>query len=96
MDCILPVARTLTYAHAQNVIHRDIKPSNILIDNEGTIRVLDMGLARILVPASGANVDAVTELTRSGTVSGTADYMALHGTGTGTQRKKLRREDGYL
>lgn len=77
MDCVVPISRALTYAHSQNVIHRDIKPSNVLIDGEGTIRVLDMGLARLLVdPNEGATAATITDLTEHGSVLGTADYMA--------------------
>ena len=51
------------------MIHRDIKPGNLLIDREGTVKILDMGLARIEVAEK-------EELTTSGQVMGTVDYMA--------------------
>jgi len=65
--------RGLEYAHVQNVIHRDIKPSNMLVHRNGTLKILDMGLAR-----SGESDDQQfeTELTATGTLLGTTGYMA--------------------
>jgi serine/threonine-protein kinase len=47
LDCLLQAARGLAYAHGQGVIHRDIKPANLLLDEKGTVKILDMGLARL-------------------------------------------------
>ncbi len=47
VDYILQAARGLDHAHAEGVIHRDIKPANLLRGQEGTVKILDMGLARI-------------------------------------------------
>ncbi len=73
VDCILQAARGLEYAHKRGVVHRDIKPANLLLDSEGVVKILDMGLAR-LTDAAGA--DPAAELTASGTIMGTVDYMA--------------------
>lgn len=60
-------ADALAHAHAQGTIHRDIKPSNLLLDPRDTVWVTDFGLAR---------EDALTTITVSGDLLGTARYMS--------------------
>ncbi|WP_417393282.1 protein kinase domain-containing protein [Gimesia sp.] len=77
LNCILQVAQGLEYAHRQGVIHRDIKPANILVDDQGDLKILDMGLARLQQPTEDVlGTDAPTELTTSQFFMGTIDYMA--------------------
>ncbi|NOX55549.1 MAG: protein kinase [Planctomycetes bacterium] len=73
VECVLQAARGLAYAHEQGVVHRDIKPSNLLLSRDGTVKILDMGLARLF---EGDEGDSIERLTSSGQVMGTCDYMA--------------------
>ena len=66
VSCVLQAARGLEYAHQRGVVHRDIKPANMLLDNSGSIKILDLGLARL--DAAGAARD---QLTGSGEILGT-------------------------
>jgi serine/threonine protein kinase len=52
VDVIREVASALEHAHSCGVIHRDIKPNNIMITNDGEVRVLDMGIARLVDPSA--------------------------------------------
>lgn len=63
------VATVLSYAHDVPVIHRDLKPGNILVARDGTVKVLDFGIAAIL----GTDV---TKLTATGSPVGTHQYMS--------------------
>jgi eukaryotic-like serine/threonine-protein kinase len=77
LACILQAARGLKYAHSRNVLHRDIKPSNLLLDSEGTVKILDMGLARITGTGEGSSGGTLAErLTRTGQTLGTVDYIS--------------------
>src|SRR5215207_5734108 len=60
-------AAALDHAHGEGVVHRDIKPANILVREDGTVKLADLGIARA--------VDA-TQITAEGNVIGTASYMA--------------------
>jgi serine/threonine protein kinase len=64
---IIEVLRALEYAHDQGVIHRDIKPSNIIIRGDGTVKVMDFGIAKIM---------GSTKLTQTGQTMGTVRYMS--------------------
>lgn len=74
-DVIHQAARALAYAHREGIIHRDIKPSNLLIDDAGTVKLLDVGLARINQPDDQPETND-SDLTTTGMVMGTPDYMS--------------------
>jgi serine/threonine protein kinase len=71
LNYIRQAARGLEYAHWQGIVHRDIKPSNLILDHEGTVKILDLGIARFQ-PQSSETVD---DLTKTGCILGTVDYM---------------------
>jgi len=73
---ILQAACGLEYAHGRNVIHRDIKPSNLLLDTQGTVKILDMGLARITEPEGSPDATLPQRITRGGQMLGTVDYIS--------------------
>jgi hypothetical protein len=62
------VARGLAFAHENGVVHRDVKPQNVLLDENGTAKVTDFGIARSIEPGD--------ELTETGTLLGSSDYIA--------------------
>ena len=70
-DYVAQAATGLQHAHDAGLVHRDIKPANLLVDRQGTVKILDMGLAKF---AGAAELGA--ELARDEQVLGTADYMA--------------------
>ncbi len=71
VEFVLQAAYGLAHAHESGVIHRDIKPGNLLVNRAGQLKILDLGLARF-----NLRHDASVDLTHSGAVMGTAEYMA--------------------
>lgn len=66
LNIILAILSALEYAHGKGIVHRDMKPQNIIIRNDGVIKVLDFGIARIMGQT----------ITRTGSSLGTPAYMS--------------------
>src|SRR5436309_945872 len=66
LDIAIDVLQGLAYAHGRGVIHRDIKPSNVRIASDGSVKIMDFGIARL----------QSADVTGSGAIVGTPTYMA--------------------
>src|SRR5438067_368849 len=86
LDDAVPIAKqiaeALEAAHEHGIIHRDLKPANIKVRPDGTVKVLDFGLAKAMEPTSAMSVNAMSSptlsihATQAGIILGTAAYMS--------------------
>ena len=81
LDYVLQAARGLAHAHEGGILHRDVKPSNLMLDENGTIKVLDLGLSRSAGDASQAGADG---------------HAGIHGAGADEGRRRRRSAGRHL
>ena len=67
LDITIQLCKALDYAHQKRVVHRDMKPSNVRWMDDGTVKIMDFGIARI---------EGETQITKSGMMVGTIHYMS--------------------
>ena len=72
------IAEGLSKAHAAGIVHRDLKPENLMVTEDGLVKILDFGLAKLMPESSDVDSETatVTRATQQGVVMGTVQYMS--------------------
>jgi serine/threonine protein kinase len=78
LEIALPLADALAAAHQKQITHRDLKPGNVMVSNDGRVKVLDFGLARVGGGATAEEtlIATAAPITHRGTIVGTMPYMS--------------------
>lgn len=83
LELAIPIVDAISMAHQQGIIHRDLKPDNIMVSEEGRVKILDFGLAKLKMPTSTSGELRETEsvlptgsVTEEGVVLGTVAFMS--------------------
>lgn len=76
LDIALALTRALEAAHGRGIVHRDLKPRNVMVSSEGHVKILDFGVARMVQMDDEEDGTPETDLTGTGVIVGTAQYMA--------------------
>jgi Tol biopolymer transport system component len=72
----IQIADGLAKAHAAGIVHRDLKPGNLMVSEEGRIKILDFGLAKLVETGGSSEDESTRGLTEEGVVVGTTAYMS--------------------
>jgi hypothetical protein len=75
VDYAIQTARGLAAAHEKGIVHRDLKPDNLFVTSDGRVKILDFGVAKLLIPEASAD-RTMSVNTGEGTVLGTVGYMS--------------------
>ncbi len=76
-DYALQIAQGLTAAHDRLIVHRDLKPENLFLTNDGRVKILDFGVAKLQAPAEDRrSIESLTTVTKHGAMIGTVAYMS--------------------